>query len=544
MSTLMSFILDTLLPCVNDPKNDKLWLPKLLTGMIGEDGNPALPIRSDFQDLGDIVGDDGEYVAERFADTWAIMNEEDAEPNPDDRYPHMILSDIVLAGVQNVFVDQSASTPNTKGYTVGVPLMFNHYDAPQSGVPMSLLTLSGHYRIDQSLLVGSPPDTSVTSITGEGKFTVEFSDCRLDAQASVAIAGSGKTRSPSIIVKALLLSGTKGTEPTLDFTELTLDGDLAQKDLLIAAIQEALNDPEGQGAIVDAVSSMLNSPTNLDSVNTMLSGQSSDIMSDIFGPLPPEGLPDDDDGQQAATPVDLYLFDRVRVALSQPDSNWFLPWQLASSSDPVLEPYTNPQIDVPDQTIKGLKYTNIQLTDLVLAGGANAQAPLPAVVLASPRITATLNFGVWAQGPEREVPRQGGAVIMAIPPAPPATITNHFSLIQQGFKPVPLKGSMTATISGLKGSLSITPSGKDVNDLYLTLSDISTNLSDAKIDLSVQLDPRDETLEKIITTMFEKPDVQSQIASVFTQALSDQEQQLSDEFSQIARTSILDQING
>ena len=46
MSSLMSFILDSLQPRLNDPANTKLWLPRLLTEMSDEGGNPLLPIRS------------------------------------------------------------------------------------------------------------------------------------------------------------------------------------------------------------------------------------------------------------------------------------------------------------------------------------------------------------------------------------------------------------------------------------------------------------------------------------------------------------------
>lgn len=65
MSTLMSFFLDTLQPCLNDPDNAKLWLPKQLAEMQGGDGNPVLPVHADEQDLGYLTGDNGNYIAQR-----------------------------------------------------------------------------------------------------------------------------------------------------------------------------------------------------------------------------------------------------------------------------------------------------------------------------------------------------------------------------------------------------------------------------------------------------------------------------------------------
>ncbi|TFF14442.1 hypothetical protein EXW72_04460 [Pseudomonas sp. BCA14] len=543
MSTLMSFFLDTLQPCLNDPANAKLWLPRQLAQMNGSDGHLVLPLHADQQDLGYLTGDNGSYIAEQFAENWSIVNQQDCVPDPNKQYPHLSLSAIQVDGLQNIFVNPSASTLTGQGYSISLPLLFNYYNASSGQKDLPQLTMSGNYHIDQSLLIGDAPNTSTTDIIGTGAFSVVFSESMLNAQASLTIEGSAAMRSLAIAVSELQVTGVQGGPVKLNFTQLTLDGDFTGKDQLIETIKDALNDPEGQAAMVGTLSNMLNSPSNLQSVNNMLGTQTESLMSSVFGPLPAQGMPGDDSGQDAASPVDLFLFDRMRVALNEADSNWYLPWQLASSSDPVLEPYSNPQVNVPDQTLGGLKYTNIQLTNLTLTGGSNAQAPLAAVTLSTPRIAATLNFGGLAQGPVRQLDRPGPPVRQPVPPAPPLKVNAGFSLIQQGIKPVPLVGTLTATLVNLQSALTITPSGADVNDLTLTISDISARLDSAQIGVSVTLTPHDAALEQIIGRLFQKPEVQSQIANALNNALSAQAPQLSEEFSQIARKAILNQLN-
>lgn len=544
MTTLMGFILNTVQPRINDPGNARLWLPRLLVNMTDDQGKPVLPIRADYQNLGYMAPPGGDYIADRFADVYSVMKQVTAEPNPAQPRPLLEISQVVLDGLQNMFVDPPTVAANPAGYDVSTPLLFNHYSAAAGGVPMPPLTLSGRYRITQSLLVTRDDGTQfVDDITGDGSFSGLFSDCKMTARSSVTIAGSGAQRYSVISVGTLVLGGITSDAPTLAITNLTLDGDLKQKDALIKQIRSALNDPEGQGALIDAVTGMLNTPDTLASINSMLSGKSGDVMQTIFGPLPPEGMPSDDTGQKAATPVDLYLFDRMRAAMIAPESNWYLPWQLASSSNPVLEPYTGDRIALPSQTIKGLVYSDIVLTDVCLAQASNALAPVAGIVLTTPHITANVVFGPLPQGPERSVPRQSGPVTMPVPPAPPMTLAGNFTLTQNGFRKVTLTGHVNAIVTGLKAALTITPSGASVTDLFLTIGDIVTNVTGVKITVDVQLVPRDTTLEQIVKSMFEKPEVQTQIAQAINSELSGQLDQLSQEFSAMARAAINQQLS-
>lgn len=545
MATLMDFILNTLNSRINDPDNQKLWLPRLLVQMKGSDDQPALPVKSDLQNVGALEGPHSAYLAENLAENWGINNSLFAIPDPADPPPYLELSKIELDGLQNIHVNPALATADP----VSLPLLFNAYTQTTGGVPMPTLTLSARYQLSQQVCSCANLGATVcdgvrkAKLTGDGDLTAQFTDCLLVADSVITVAGSGAARTLSLSVSKLNVKGADSDVPTINIANLTIDEGLPNKPDLIDTIIQALTASEGQAALLGALDSMLNKPANLKSINTMLTSKATDIFDAIFGPLPVQGLPADDSGQTAATPVDLFLFDRMRAATLDPASNWYLPWQLASSEDPVLEPYTQDRIDVPDQVIQGLKYTNITISNLVLNGGSNAQTPLGDTVLTTPKINATLHFGDMPQGPARQVNRKDGAVSMPVPPAPPLVLQADFALTQQGFAPLPLKGSLNATVTGLQAALTITPSGADADHLFLDISNLTGNIADATVKVTVQLDPRNDTLEGIMQSLFEMKSVQDSIAKALNQTLSDQSAQLSEQFSQIARNAIVSQLD-
>lgn len=540
MTTLMSFILDTLRPQVNDATNAKLWLPGLLVNLKNDQGQSVLPIHADKQDLGQLTGDNGSYIAQQFATDWGIFYEGDAIPNPAAPLPILNLSEVVLDGLQNITVEPATAAITADGYQVTVPLSFNKYMGAPADVAIPPLTVSGTYDLTQSLQVKATPP--IQSLSGTGSFVAQFPDLVMTAYATVAVKGSGANRTVSLDLSKLEISGAKDPTPSVVFSKLTLDSDLPAKDALVDLIRQALENSQGAGAMAQAMSVMLNAPSNLDSINSMLGGKGSDVVSSIFGPLPSGGLPAADSGQTAATPLDLMLFDRMRVALCQCDSNWYVPWQLAGSSDPVLEPYSNATIAIPDQKIGGLLYSGITLTDVLVHNASNAVTPVPSSILTTPRIDATLVFGTLSEGPVRDVPRQGGAVPMHIPPTPPLTASANFTLTQNGLKKVTLNGTVNATITGLGIAIEVVPSGTSVDDLTLTIQNFAADVSAVQVAVQVQLAPRDPSLEGILQTMFGRKDVQSGIASSLNKELAGQKDALSKEFSQIARTAINNQL--
>lgn len=552
--SLMTFVLNTLQPRVNDPTNSRLWLPRLLAGMTNGDGSLVLPIHATDQNLGAITGDSGASVASYFAttyQTWMSGVEGktiEAEPDPASPYPILAFPKLTIAGLQNISVQLASATATASGYDVELYLIFDTYPDPTQGIAMQPLSLVGDYNIQQALLwrPEGATDWSSDNLVGTGSVSLALSQCQMVAQATIGVNGAGPARTNSIVVTSLALVGTQaGAPPGVTVDNLTVDGDFkGAKEGLISLVTEMLESNDAAAALTQAVGTLLMAPSNLASVNDLVGGRAGGVLDGILGPVPASGLPDDGPNQKAATPVDLYLFDRIRLALAAPDSDWFLPLQLASSDDPVIEPYSNPSIDVPDQTIKGLNYTNIKLTNVVLAGASNASMPPAATSLDIGKIGTVVTLGILPAGTPRQLPRSGGPVTMPVPPAPPVLFTAGFSLVQQGLKPVPLQGTLTARITGATAALTITPTGSSVDDLQIGLSHATASLAGATITVSVQLNPPNDGLQQIINALFAQPAVQQQVLVALNDALAGQASAISDQLSQIARTAILTQLQG
>lgn len=535
MSTLMSFIHNSVQPRLNDPANARLWLPRLLVGMT-ENDEPVLPIRSDVQDLGFLQGEHGGYVAERFVQVWSIMNQKDAVADPLQPLPAMKLTEVTLGGLQNMLVQQVSSLPKPAGYDASVVLLPNHYPNPTQGLEMPSLTLSGRYQIEQSLWVD---DAYRTSITGIGSFSASFSDCSLNALLALETAGSAEQRVPTVTLSSLNINAIEGEQPTLLFETLTLEGDLEQSEVLIQFIQQALNAPDGKLSMLSTVADMLNGPDNLDSMSSALSTYLINSLDELFSRVPEQGLPTDSHNQQGATVLDVYLFDRLRVALNQSDSEWYLPLLLSDSTDPVLEPYHHAQVVIPDQTIAGLEYTNIELNNLYVAGLSNAFMPLEKCLLASPVMTMEVLFGVLPEG--NTVSRQ--ALHSGLPPAPPVTITTRLSLTQQGNVSVDLKGDVHASLHDCHLNINVSVSGEDVSDLDVTINALNFVWGSEPVEFNVALEPRNSVLESMLQKMLLKPEIQDPLKAQLANALTAQRSELSASFTRLARATLINQLS-
>lgn len=536
MSTLMSFIHDTLQPRLNDSANSRLWLPRLLVGMTDEHGDEVFPIRSDVQDLGFMQGEHGGYVAERFVQTWSIMNQKEAVADPQRPHPALTLSDVELDGLQNLLVQEVYSQPTLAGYDANVVLLPNHYPNPTQGLKMPPLTLKGRYRIDQSLWV---EDSYITVITGVGTFNATFSNCVLKTPVVIETTGSAEQRRPMVTLASLTISAITGDQPTLLFDDLTLEGDLEQSAQLIMFIKQALNAPDGQLSMLGTVTNMLNAPANLTAISTSLSEYLGDSLDKLFSAVPEHGLPTDSDNQEGATALDVYFFDRLRIALNQSDSDWYLPLLLSSSQDPVLEPYTHEQLLIPDQTIAGLTYTDIELNDLKVVGFSNAIAPLANGILTTPDIAMVIAFGLLPE--DSTLTEQ--VLRLAIPPAAPVKLYTHVSLIQQGITPVPLKGNVHASLLDCSLPLVLTVSGHDINDLELTINELGFLWGLEPVDFQVELEPRNNMLESIIEKMLLRPDVQNALKEQLTAAMAEQRAEMSVTFTRMARANLINKLS-
>lgn len=528
MSTLMSFILDTLQPRLNDPENAKLWLPRLMAQLEDDHGTPILPIESAEQDLGFLQGEHGDFVADTFAKSWSVFNKKPAAPDPQQPHPALKLFDVKVGGLQNIKVQKVSSQPTAKGYDVSVELLPNHYADPSQGLEMPPFSLSGRYLINQSLWAD---ESYIEQIKGEGAFTALFQDCVVNALLTLETTGDAEQRSTIVTLKGLVLSASAGETPILQFDDLTLEDDLELAEALIMYIKMALNGEEGQASMLDTVVSMLNHTDNLASISISLSEYLGSGLDNFFGEVPEHGLPDDADNQQGNTPLDVYLFDRLRIAFNQPDNNWYLPLLLTNSKDPTLEPYRHDHVSIPDQNILGLDYTDIALTNLTLVGLSNAFVPLPTCVLTSPAARLDVELGVLPGG------------YAGLPPGPPVKLNTDISLVQNGWVgPVHIKGHISASLYDCHMRLNVLMSGDDVNDLFLTITELELLLGAHPVEFSVALDPSDRILEGLIAGMLGRPDVQAPIMAELAETIKNQQPELSSNFTLLARNTMIDQL--
>lgn len=535
MSTLMSFILKTLEPCLNDSANVKLWLPRLLLRIKDSADKPLLPVYSENQDVGFLQGEPGAAVAEQFAETWSIMNQAWAKSDPDRPFPSLILSKVTLNGLQNLFIDQISEQPTVQGYDVRVVLQPNYYADPTQNVAMPVLSLKGRYKTDQSLSVSDTQEGAEiykTMITCVGEFDAKFLDCLLVATVSMAVSGSGAQRSIKATLTDLeVKSAVEGEEPKILFENITLEGDLEQKDVLIMFIKAGINSEEGQTSLLAAVKDMTSTPANLASASTSFTEYFNTFTTELFCPVPAQGMPTDTVQQQGKTALDVYYFDRLRIALNAPGNRWYLPQLIHDSIDPALEPYTQDVISISDQTVAGLDYIDIVLRDLKVSGLSNASAPQSTCVLTSPAIAMTVLFGTLPEGSS------------GTPPGPPVKLNAAFSLVQDGFSPVTLIGTLHSSFSNGEIKLEMDVSGSDVNDLYMDITALSVSLGTGLTEFAIELEPRNETLEKLVARVLQLPEVQTQILEGIQSTIEGQRAALSENFSRLARINIISQLS-
>ena len=549
MSNLVSFILNTLQGPVNDPENTTLWLPKLLYTLKNDDGHKVLPVKAEKENLGAIENSNGIFLSEQIANTWIIylqthdpgITSSAAIPDPSNPYPSLSLTNMNIDGLQNVYALVGAATAHSDGYKVTVPLNFNHYGKTVGGVPMTPLRLVSGYSFTASVCTTTDGKTCngeiSDTLTGEGSLTAEIADAQLQAELLVTVNGTGTGRTLGLALDTLTLTGIDDKGPTFDITEITITN-FKYGSGFSSFIKQAMTSGQGQAAVFGSVNNALNTPDNIDAVSKALLSRAGDILDRIFGPPPAGGLPSRDSGQEPSNPVDLLLFDRMRGALGTPASNWYLPWQVASLDDPVVDPYGKDRIEIGTKVFKGLTYKDITLTDLVIAGTSNVEAPVDTVFLASPKITATLDFGLLKAGGERTVKRDGHDARVPVPAAPPLSVTFGFAMTQEGISPVDIKGTVAVTVTGMTATLSITPSGDKASELVLDVGGFAVDLSAATVTPTVTLDPPNPFLQGVVEQFFQSDTVKTDIADAITTQLTDQESEISKSVSASARAAI------
>lgn len=541
-SNLLSFILGTLQPRLNDANNAKYWLPELLMKLKGRDDKPLLPLK-----VGDIepqIKSNAKFIAQTIAHGWGISNMTCAIPDPAAPSPRLRLSDLVVHGLDNVYLKRTTSTPVTAmGYDGGAVLQFNRYEHRDT------LSISGSFDLKQDVCsVDCPPPgkPAPTQCNGEthttktlvGTFTSTIDLDSVLADFTLTVAGEGESRSLTITVNRL----KPGAPPRVEFPKGGIKVHKPEPQWVATAVAEALRYSTALKSLSAAVAAALENKTYLDDCSSLLTGALDGAFDDVFASVPPPGLPKEDGGQRAATPVDLYVFDRMRVALGNPLSSWYLPWRVALFANPVIEPYVIAEMSISDQNLKGLDYTDIKLTGITIEGASNADAPLTNFTLDSPTIKIGLLLGCLPAGPNKSFERGKQRITANIPAAPPMVLSGHFTFTQSGIQSLTCSGEVIIKIT--KASAEITaeitaqPSSTDTASLVITVKRLAIDLSRAEVSTVVKLSNGESFMEQLAEALLSNKSVIERIGDILNQRIAKDIDRLSKEITEIARKAI------
>jgi hypothetical protein len=177
-----------------------------------------------------------------------------------------------------------------------------------------------------------------------------------------------------------------------------------------------------------------------------------------------------------------------------------------------------------------------------VAGLSNISAPPESVHLQGDRIQARLTLSALPAGAPRAVPRASGAQTMKVPPAPPLTMSARFSVRQEGVVPQTLTGTVGLSVIGLAAEVAIVASGSCDADLVITLASLDIDLAAAVFTPDVSFEPPNHNLTTISEHLLASCTVQAAIGGYLKRKLAGDLDDLSVQFTQIARAAIAQQL--
>lgn len=546
--SLFTFLWETIRPRANDPSNKRFWLPGVLDGIGGSDGQgKLLPLVQPRWDLGPITGASGATIAKSFADNWATFLEKVQHVDLSHQYPiaspsapNPVLTlggdagDVVVNGLDNLYVQPAqAITPTATGYEIALALQLGYYDGSAGRPTLSPLILDAPYTMEQKLCTSSDGTTCngnyATDIVGGGTASVAITNAWIYATLVIGVDGAGTTRTPSVQLTKVQLSGAKpGSDPDLTVQSLTVDARVSSylRMVWVTLATNALESPDGRAGIFQSMNTQLNQPDFLATLTRTLTSQCATMLDSLLGP----GLAAPAGG--GLDPADQYLYDRVRFALDAPGSTWYLPRVLCNLETPPIDPLTVASIGLPDITVAGLTFTEVTLTDVVLVGLTNLETPSDQVVFDGAGVAWTAHLGAIASPPP--VPCACGGKI----PAPPATATAQFSMSALG---QPLTGSLSVTVSDGLLAGRANAIGVDASQLAITVTSLAVQMPNlAGLVISVDID---SAFKDLVNGVINQPGPQQAILDALNQQLAGQLGAVSVQVTAYAKQAITNQLS-
>ncbi|MER5770269.1 hypothetical protein [Streptomyces sp. NPDC001985] len=529
-AALVDFVYATMRKRANDP-DSPYWLPKTLEAVRTPDGRGLSPLKVDEWELGELPGDTGTTAADSIAVAWwnfvgaaweraerdgasgipDSLDDFDSQRDRDDPFPALTLFTVTITGLPNASVGELSDIVATEnGYQGTVRVTAAAYDGHGY---QPRITVDGSYRLVQHVVVIDDPDSADSSdsadgpaqldedlrppttvpaggltaygvewpsqtIEGNGAFEFTIENVELDVRLTIETAGSGSGRAPKVTVDSVAVVSTPVY--TLDEDKLTIEGDtvtdLNRKAWKGAAVL-AFDSPDA----ATALTAKLGAALDADDFRTQFSGAVTDQLAQALdsvlgtGALPTGGgRPPAGDG-----PLEVYLFDRARAALNDPDSGFYPPAVVASADDPKLDPLSIDTIDLGDQQVMGVP-VNFTLNSVTISGIADALIPDEDATLVAEGVDATLRFG-----------RISGTPI-TIDAAVVATFVNSGDQ---------LDGTMTTTARQPSATLGLSFSGPDADSLTIGLRSLAIDVDPSGLDIAVHVEGLpDQALHTILNT--------------------------------------------
>jgi hypothetical protein len=204
--------------------------------------------------------------------------------------------------------------------------------------------------------------------------------------------------------------------------------------------------------------------------------------------------------------VDGYLIDRIKAGLNNTGSNFYLPKIICGLSNPSVEPLTYDAVDLPDQTLGGLDYTQIKIRNIHIKGLSNLLA-LPAGLLfnADGNLDATLTAGLLNPPPPQQF---SGKII----PGPPLNCIGVISVLPEDYEE-PLQVDLTINVTASKLHLVCRFSGEDANSLSIKLN-AANLMADPKAGIEIKTD------DSLLKLLVKKDGLKKQMLEKFNEQIT------------------------
>lgn len=530
-STLFSFIFRTMKTSANDPKS-KSFLPVLLSN-IKSGGSLLLPLKEDSWTVGRLGGANGLDIAQGIADNYSIYTEDPAIPFHDDPYPFLELKDnkgvnkIIINGLENVYVTDYANYNYDEAsatITADINMQFNYWtNNPgklQPAQKITPLSLSVPFILTQKLCLNESTGKDATAppvlIVGEGTFTADITQLNFNASIKAEIAPNRSGLNLAITKLALVTTGPQAPKFKNVVAQLSSESNLQKS--ISRAITEFMKDPEASEAVFTQMQNSLNDNENIkglsNAMNTQLAGFLDARLGAVTSSLP------GDEGQQATNKVDLYLFDRIRYSLNNPNSSWYVKTLLQNYKNPPLNPFRPQDLNLGEFEIPLLKtmLTNATLSNIVITGFPNATVPAERMILAPPSLQLRLLLGSLQAG---------------------TTASADFSASYASGK---LKFGITVTLSSIPLSTVITPTGDDASELVVTFNAVNFQIPEVSNMVITIADG--SPFARAVEKAFKTPAIQQKIAAAINSQLTNHLTAISSEVTKLIRALLNQQLGG